>query len=305
MFRDGKADRLYDFPSQIRFQHDSRQMPFEMHKDAFALYIYPPFFVWFCLPFSYLPFKAGAFAWILLMSGCLIAALRLLVPPATQHRNAFGCMLLASVSFLPSMMSLYSCQNATLSLLILAATYVLLQAGKPMTAGAVFALQVFKPQLTPVIACAMLYKRQWRFVVGSSSSGLLLLMASLAISPASVADYFRLAPTMSRWIDMPGMPLEGMACWQGFCRLLLNDQPLAYTQAVVVALSLLTLIPVIGSLHSPLDTASPRFSRQFAVLVLATILVSPHLLYYDLTLLLIPIVLAANSRLRSDWRPDE
>ncbi len=296
MVRDGTADRLYDFPYQVEFQRDRSRMPFEPHKDAYALYVYPPFFIWFCLPFSYLSFKAGASAWVLFMSGCLIAALRLLVPAMTKERDAFGYALVASVPFLPSLMSIYSCQNATLSLLILAATYVLLRKGRPMTAGAAFALQTFKPQLTLVIACAMLSKRQWRFVVGSLSGGLVLLMASLAVSPAAVVDYLRLGPTLSRWIDMPGMPLAGMACWQGFWRLLLADRPLAYAQAAAVASSLLTLIPLVRSLQDPLDTASARFAPQFAVLVLATILISPHLLYYDLTLLLIPMVLAACSR---------
>ena len=42
-----------------------------------------------------------------------------------------------------------------------------------------------------------------------------------------------------------------------------------------------------------MDTASARFASQFAVLVLATVLISPHLLYYDLTLLLIPMMLVA------------
>ena len=299
MVRDGKADRLYDFPHQVQFQRDPSRMPFEPLKDVCALYVYPPFFVWLCLPFSYLSFKIGASAWVLFMSCCLIAALRLLVPATTKDRDAFGYALLASVPFLPSLMSIYSCQNATLSLLILAATYALLRKGQANDRWrAVFALQAFKPQLTLVIACAMLYKRQWRFVLGGLSGGLVLLMASLAISPAAVVDYLRLGPTLSRWIDMPGMPLDGMACWQGFWRLLLSDRPLAYAQAAAVASSLMTLIPLVRSLQYPAEAtnSSARFVYQFAVLVLATILISPHLLYYDLTLLVIPMVLAACPR---------
>ena len=135
MVRDGQADRLYDFPYQVEFQRDPIRMPFEPLKDVYALYIYPPFFIWFCLPFSYLSFKVGALAWVLFMSGCLIASVRLLIPAAMKDRDAFGYALLASVPFLPSLMSIYSCQNATLSLLILAATYALLRNGRPMTAG--------------------------------------------------------------------------------------------------------------------------------------------------------------------------
>ena len=294
--RDGMANRLYDFPFQLEFQRDPARMPFEPQNNVSAIYVYPPFFVWFCLPFSWLSFRTGASAWVLFMAGALVAGLRLLVHEATRNRDAFGFALLASVPFLPSLMSIYSCQNATLSLLILAATYVLLRGGRPMTAGTIFAMQAFKPQLIVVIACAMLYKKQWRFGLGNVIGGGLLLMASLAVSPVAMADYLRLGPTLSRWIDMPGMHLAEMACWQGFWRLLLADQPLAYAQAAALASSLLTLIPVLRSLQGPLDTLSARFASQFSVLVLATIVISPHLLYYDLTLLLIPMILAAGWR---------
>jgi hypothetical protein len=294
--RAGAQDRLYDFPYQVEFEHDPARMPVTLSPHTLAIYIYPPFFVWFCLPFSYLPFRAGASAWALFMSGCLIAALRVLLRTTTRGQGAFGYALLASVPFLPTLMSIYSCQNATLSLLILAATYALLREGRAMTAGSVFALQAFKPQLTLVIAAAMLYKRQWRFVLGGLLGGLALLLASLLISPKATADYLTLGPTMARWIDMPGMPLDGMACWQGFWRLLIGHRPLAQAQVAAAISSLLTLIPLARGLLGPLDTTSVRFPSQFAALVLGTILISPHLLYYDLTLLLIPMVLAAGSR---------
>jgi hypothetical protein len=293
--RAGAQDRLYDFPYQVEFEHDPARMPVTLSPHTMAIYIYPTFFAWFCLPFSYLPFRAGASAWALFMSGCLIAALRVLLQTTTRGRGAFGYALLAAVPFLPTLMSIYSCQNATLSLLILAVTYALLRQGRAMTAGCVFALQAFKPQLTLVIAGAMLYKRQWRFVLGGLLGGLGLLLASLVISPKATADYLTLGPTMARWIDMPGMPLEGMACWQGFWRLLIGHRPLAHVRAATVASSLLTLIPLARGLIGPLNTASERFPSQFAALVLGTILISPHLLYYDMTLLLIPMILAACS----------
>ena len=293
--REGGGDRLYDFPYQVQFQHDPGRMPVPPRHDVHALYIYPPFFVWFCLPFSYLPFKAGAAAWVLLMAGCLVAALHIIVGVTARGREATGFALLAAVPFLPTLMSIYSCQNATLSLLILSGTYALLRRGHPMAAGLVFALQAFKPQLALVIGCAMLCKGQWRFVIGAALGGLVLLAASLAVSPTASVRYLSLGPSMSRWIDMPGMPLTGMACWQGFWRLVLGDRPLRDAQMAAAVTSFLTIIPLVRCLRGSLDTVSDRFAWQFAALVLGTILISPHLLYYDLTLLLLPMVLVACS----------
>jgi alpha-1,2-mannosyltransferase len=293
MVRDGEQGRLYDFPYQIQLQRDPARMPFPPLQDSYALYIYPPFFVWFCLPFSYLPFKAGAAAWVLFMSGCLVAALRILVGTCGKTRGALGLALLAAFPFMPALMSIYSCQNATLSLLILSSTYALLKGGKPAAAGAVFALQTFKPQLTLVIAVAMLCKGQWRFVLGALIGGVVLLVASLALSPGATDDYLRLGPTLLKWMDLPGISRADVACWRGFWRLLLGDQRVRSSQAAAAASSLITLLPLVRAFRGPLDTGSDEFASKFSALVLATIVVSPYLLYYDLTLLLIPMVLAA------------
>ncbi len=200
--REGGGDRLYDFPYQAQFQHDPGRMPVPPRQDILALYIYPPFFIWFCLPFSYLPFKAGAAAWVLLMSACLMIALHLSVGAASKRPATMGYALLAAVPFLPVLMSISSCQNATLSLLILAGTYALLRGGHPTAAGWVFALQAFKPQLVLVIGCAMLCKGQWRFVLGAALGGLVLLAASLAISPTA-------SVRISAWVR--GCP-DGSTC---------------------------------------------------------------------------------------------
>ena len=183
MVRDGEQGRLYDFPYQIQFQRDPSRMPFPPLADDYALYIYPPFFVWFCLPFSYLPFKTGAIAWVFFMFASLVAALRILLGTCGKICGRLGITMLAALPFVPVLISIYSCQNATLSLLILSTTYALLKKGKPATAGAVFALQAFKPQLTLVISVAMLCMKQWRFVAGALLGGSVLFAASLAVSP--------------------------------------------------------------------------------------------------------------------------
>jgi alpha-1,2-mannosyltransferase len=293
--RDGLSDQLYDFALQDRLQHDPTAMPFPPEPEMVGLYIYPPFFVWFCLPFSFLSFKAGATAWVLVMTACLVASVKVLVGDSKDNRHAFGLALLASLVFTPTLLALVSCQNATLSLLILSATYALLRAGREVAAGLVFALLAFKPQLTPVVACALLSKGRWRFVRGALLGGLALVMASLAISPSATAAYLRQGPVLSRWIDMPGMPLEGMSCWLGFWRLLLAGRPLREAQIAALVASLLTLIPLAWALRGRLEPTSERFPLQFAALILATILISPHLLAYDLTLLLLPMLLVALS----------
>jgi len=296
MIRHGHHDRLYDFEFTKRFQRDPTVIPYEWDPHAFTVYPYPPFFVWLCLPFSYLSFHAGAIVWAVMMAGLFVGALMLMLRSVPGGMRWFGWALLGCLAYHPLILSIYTCQNATLSLLILAACYALLRGGRPFASGAVFALLAFKPQLTIVIGLAMLCTRHWRFVGGAAVGGLMLLAASLAVSPSACLDYIRLAPTMSKWIDMPGMHLERMSCWYGFWRLAFAGQSLWYAQAATIVMSIATLVPLVYILRRPIDPRSPYFAVQYGALVLATVVLSPHLLTYDLTLLLLPVFLLATFR---------
>src|SRR5262249_31674144 len=79
-------------------------------------------------------------------------------------------------------------------------------------------------------------------------------------------------------------------------RLLLGDSSAGYAEVAAILSAGATLVPVAWALRKPLDTTSKTFAPLFAILVLATVLISPHLLAYDLTLLLLPMGLALCSR---------
>jgi hypothetical protein len=155
-----------------------------------------------------------------------------------------------------------------------------------LLAGLVFALLAFKPQLILVIGAAMLIMRRWRFVGGAFIGGVALFAASLAVSPFATLQYVKIAPDMSDWIDMPGMPLERMSCWYGFWRLIFDGQPLWLAQVATVVCSLATIVLLIWIVRRSRSSSS---AVCFAGLVLGTIVLSPHLLSYDLTLLLLPL----------------
>jgi hypothetical protein len=138
----------------------------------------------------------------------------------------------------------------------------------------------------------MVLKGQWRFVGGAALGGGLLVLASLAVSPAATADYLTLGPRIGNWLDMPGMELHRACSWAGFWKLLAGGRwPPELVTAVTVASCLATLVPLVWLFRGPLDPAAPRFRVQFAALVLATVALSPYVLSYDLTLLLVPIFL--------------
>jgi hypothetical protein len=173
----------------------------------------------------------------------------------------------------------------------------LLRRDRPFAAGLVFGLVAFKPQLTLVIALAMLIKRQWRFVAGGASAAAALVGVSVAVSDRACVDYLEFSLGAADYLHTTGYDLAKSHSWYGFFHLLLGGQSDVLIRTASGAMMLAALIVLGVLLRGPVRVQSPVFAVQFSGMVLATILVSPHLLTYDLTLLVLPASLLAGRAL--------
>jgi hypothetical protein len=179
-------------------------------------------------------------------------------------------------------------QKGAVLLLILTATYCLLNSERPYWAGLVFGLIAFKPQFALPIAIAMLCKQQWRFVAGGLTSGGILATLCLALGVDVCRQYVDFSTQAGEYLHNAGYDLTKSHAWSGFFALLLGEPGALATGATVVA-SAATVAIVALALRGPLDTTSPRFRWQYSALIVATVLLSPHLYTYDLTVLLLPL----------------
>ncbi len=202
--------------------------------------------------------------------------------------------MLAAMVFAPLLSSINLGQKSVLMLLILSATYVLLFNRRPMTAGLVFGLIAFKPHIGLVIAMAMLAKRQWSFVAGSTMTVAALVGMSLMVGTDVSFVYFQQCLGMGDYIQTHGYELnQAIGLW-GATSLSLPTCSTTVVKLVVLGEALLVASVVCWSIRGPVDTASPIFALQFSSLVLATPLLSPHFYVYDLTIVLLPLMLIAN-----------
>ena len=79
--------------------------------------------------------------------------------------------------------------EGTFFLLLFAITYRLLARRQLFVAGAVFGLAAVKPQLMLVLLLVMLVQREWRFVAGLASTGVVLGVQSLIVGgPRSIGS---------------------------------------------------------------------------------------------------------------------
>jgi hypothetical protein len=287
--RAGDPSRLYDRGYFSDVTHDPAVVGFRWRTDAFLLPLYPPFYYLWCVPLSWLDYRSAAHLFTALTVAALIASTVLIADLDRKARGALGWWVAASLCYPPVIESLTGGQKGTVFLLLFAITYRLLARRQLFVAGAVFGLAAVKPQLMLVLSLVMLVQREWRFVAGLAATGVVLGVQSLIIGWKPSLD----------WVDSMLHPWAHTVMvtrshnWLGFARLLLGEYSGPAVLGLWLSLLAATGIVLWRVLGGRLEYESRRFRIQFAAIVLATPLVSPHLYTYDLAILVLPLILLA------------
>jgi hypothetical protein len=301
--REGNASRLYDQAYVNEVQHDPAKVGIDFEKNALLLLFYPPAYYLLVTPFSLLPIQLAAMLFCCLMATCLIGAAVLAARTCPDHPRAFAWMVFVSFLFFPMIHSLNTGQKGTLWLLIFTAVFVLLHSKRPFTAGLIFGLLALKPPLALVLGLAMLVKGQWRFLGGCAITVLGVVALSFAFGPDAFMSFVDTATHAPDFTLRPDYPLETEHTFYGFFAMLLRGHATPWViKALAGLMALTTLVFLWRLFRGPLEIGSEKFNLQFAGIILATVLASPKLLTYDLTILLLPIFLFARViALRPAW----
>jgi hypothetical protein len=289
MLRTGHAPQLYDYPSEQLFQSalvspEPRALPL----------MSPPFAALPFAPLSRLGFWSAYFIFAAFNILLLLASLVLLKPfLATLSARWNTAPLLLFLTFLPAAIALIMGQLSFVLLAILCACFVLLRNQRDLLAGLLFSLALIKFQIALPIALLFLIWRQWRFFAGFLSGGTILTLISLwIIGPGNFPAYLHSLFSMTQAVTAAhstqlhfGIIPSLMPNLYGLVFTLTHAAP--WGSILILALSLLLFC----------WTAFQRPSLSLALLT--TMLISYHLLFYDLTLLLLPLSLFADHLLRN------
>lgn len=284
----GQAARLYDLDLQ------RRQLLAFLPRTApskFEPFVAPPFDALLYVPLARLPYVVAAVLWFFLSVGLLLLALRWLWPLAPGlHRFGFGRFVLLAGLSMPLFADLYTGQDTALSLLILVGGLRLLDARRDLPAGAVLALGLFKPQVCLLVPLLLLTRRRWRALGAWCGVALALVALSMAVlGPDAVPSYLSLLTSdqLGRMIaslnwqtnTLPGLARSALP---GFASPLWELLDLAVLLAYLRAIRRLDL------------------RRGFGLTVAVTVLLTPYLFLYDLSVLLVPaaLLLGANRPIR-------
>jgi hypothetical protein len=252
---------------------------------------YGPTAAWLLSPFSRLPFLPAWTVFCLLTTSVLLIGLWLLAGEAPSTRPYRGLVLLAALAC-PALIETvrYGQLSAfTAGLFALAAT--LDARGRPFAAGVALGLLVYKPYLLlPALLIWALAGRRY------AALGAVVGAAAHICAGIVVGGW----PVTLRWVEVlaalgrnpelvQGFPNE-VHSFAGFVRLLGLNPTLA--TGIATAGGLVAIAAALAVWRR-----TKNLSRRWSALILATVLVAPHLITYDLLLLAPALLLAVQSQL--------
>ena len=287
ILRSGDRTRLYEVGYLRGVEHDPEIVGFEWSPALWFPPVYPPWYYVAVSPLAALDFRIAVAVWLGALVLCAAASAAWLLARFAFWRTHAVWALPAAFLFFPLTESLVSLQKGTVLLGLFTATFALLERRRSFAAGAVFGLVAFKPQLGLALAGVAVLERDARFVAGAAATVLALLAVSLAADPVLLVDWAR-----ATWGVIPQMEpdlLRRSHTWLGQARLLVGEWSGLAVLALWAAFATATVVALVVLVRA---TPDPReLPLRFSGVVLATVLLSPHLYSYDLTLLLLPFAL--------------
>ena len=285
-----QRSELYSADHFKQIQHDPNIVGFSWSESKFYPMVYPPFYYMLVSPLALLPYQLAMSLWIVaigLTLGLTVFVWCKYFPPAERH---WGKCLIASLAFYPILMCFNTAHKSILLLLILTSTFLLLHHRRSFSAGAIFGLIAFKPHLAILIGVAMLLKRQWQFVLGAIASAGTLVALSFVAGPDLCSDYFQQCLAFGDYSTNAGYQISESHTLLSALQLTVDKASLPALYYMLAGTGVLfVIVALYWILRGTLETNSTRFRLQFSALVIATVLLSPHLYTYDLAILLLPI----------------
>jgi len=299
MLREGLGHNLYDGALQYEVQQ-TFAAGVRIRKGPLP-YNHPPFEALIFEPLASLDYPTAYLAWSainLAILGLLPFLLRRYIPVVAEY-PAF-VWLLVLLGFFPVLVALLQGQDVILLLLLNALAFAALKRNADTLAGCWLGLSVFKFQLIlPLVPILLCWKRG-RAVQSFVVTAAVLAAISVAITgwagalryPWYVLHFEKFMERGGIAVDMPNLRglLEGWS-FSGFRG--------AHVITIALSIGLLGWVSVKGRrrTHSSqrFDTQfDPEFDLQFSVAMVAAVLASYHAFPYDLSLLVIPVLLVVN-----------
>jgi alpha-1,2-mannosyltransferase len=285
---DGDGARLYEPARQL-----AEQVEVLGRDRGVAIFPYPAFVAVPYAALAGLPLPWACIVATVAMLAATLAAVWMLRGVSPTVRDQPVLIALAILVSQPFGSALFGGQTVAFTLLCFTGIYCGLRQGRDIAAGAWLGLLLYKPQMSVVLILLLLLQRQWCTLAAAGLVGAALALIGALAAGSSwprnflglvLSDYYRnnaIVADGMRSLSLPGV-----------------TRHLAGTDATwsIAAAAVLCLVIVVLVTRSWLKVRhdDDRFPPQFSAAMVVTLLVSPHALYYEAGLLILPLVLLAD-----------
>nr|WP_321985761.1 glycosyltransferase family 87 protein [uncultured Lichenicoccus sp.] len=265
---------IYDYGLLRSFQHLPK---------GFFPYFYQPQMLLLVWPLGHLPYALGYVLWILVgLTACVTVV-------GLVERNPA-----AVVAVLVGPSTLLICISGQSSMIVAALMFggFALLPRRPVLAGVLFGLMIYKPQLGILVPVALLASRQWRTIGSACVTAILFLLASALVFGASVwVSWWQHLPTIGDAIASKTMEVRFMMATVTSNLLSFGATPMQ-AHAVQAVCSLVMVIVVWRCFRGGVCMLGA------ALVGAGTFLATPFAFGYDLAVFNLAVIFTASER----WR---
>jgi hypothetical protein len=257
------------------------------HDPGVLPWLYPPTFLLAVYPLALLPFK---FAAVVFLGGTLALFVRVMcaIVPGRQT-------VLLALAFPGAALVLVSGQNGLLTASIVGIGLVLLRR-RPVLAGICLGLLCIKPHLAVLLPLALLCSRSWRALAAMAATAAVLLAVSvLAFGAGTLAAFLHNAGMITGFVESGRAALARIPTVFALATLAHVPAAWAYTAQGAAALAGAAAVRNAWGRECP-------YELRAAVLICASLLVSPYLFDYDLTWLGVLIAWCVRHGIARGWK---
>jgi hypothetical protein len=301
----GQADHLYDPQATRKLEHETCSQAGLVIHNEYGAFLNPPFAA---LPAAWLarwPYPKALAIWTMILAVFLVTSIALLVNmlPLNSAWQTWGLVPVLLFTFIPAWQAALHAQNTFFSLLILTGTVTLWRKQKPLAAGLVAGLLLFKPQLGVVVAVVLAISLGRRAMTGTAITAAALLLISVIELPGALGGYVHQLPLNLRAIqELPNYTwhrhVTFLAAWrmllQGHTGALPNFLARSLALCCMAATGICLARTIWRERNNPAST-----DRLIAAAITASPLLMPYYMDYDICLLAVAAVLCAADAIRN------
>lgn len=271
---------LYD---QTVVQEHGRRLLEPLGVDYYPPYVRPAVFSLLLRTVTWLPYWQAFSVWAAVQFIAYLLAIYLM-----SRRFRFAVELMVGFGlFYPAMMGVMTGQDSAGMALLLAVGLLLLLDDKPVAAGLVLALCLYKFNLVFLIPAVLLVKKQYRALGWLCAGGAALAVTSALLSP--VNQYLDLLQNIPKYT----IGYEPAKTMIGF-------RSLSYAAGLP---ALYYLLAAVGAGLTVLVARRLPLAEAFCAALVGSMLCGFHVAWYDGVCLLIPIIVAMAGRSRATMLP--